>query len=473
MSQKNETVVLVVSLVVTLALVAIGAWWFTKGRDMNPSGVSVNPSSPGETPSTQSNQVFQERISAGEKLLIPTNPTPEKQAAIKAIASSNYTEAVTQLEASLKSDRNDPEALIYLNNARIGNQKSYTIAASVPITSDVNAAQEILRGVAQAQNEINQGGGIKGIPLKVLIANDENNPETAKQVAAAFIKKPEVLGVIGHYASDVTLATVDTYQSGKLVAISPVSTSVKLSGQSHYVLRTVPSDYVAARALAEYMLQKLKQQKVVVFFNSESGYSQSLKSEFVTAVSLGGGQVFSEVDLSDPNFDAVPSIDQAIQAGAQVLMLAVDTGTLDKAMLVVQVNGKRLRVLAGDDVYTPKTLQLGGLAAENMVLAIPWHIRGNPQAEFPKAATQLWGADVNWRTAMAYDAAKALIAGIRRNPTRTGVQQALLSPNFSATGAGGDIKFLASGDRNQTIQLVTIKPGKGTRFGYEFVPVPK
>lgn len=471
--QKNETVVLVLSLVATLALVAAGVWWFTKGSGMNQGGVTSNPSSPGETRSTQSNQPVPERISAGEKLLIPADATPEKQAAVKASASGNYAEAASTLEASLKRDRNDPEALIYLNNARIGNQKSYTIAASVPITSDVNGAQEILRGVAQAQDEINRAGGIKNIPLKVLIANDENNPDVAKQVAAAFVKNSAILGVIAHYASDVTLATADTYQSGEMVAISPISTSVKLSGRSRYVFRTVPSDYVAARALADYMLQKLKQQKVAVFFNSQSGYSQSLKSEFSTAVSLGGGQVISEVDLSDPNFNAAQSIEQATQGGATVLMLAVNTGALDKAMLVVQVNGKRLSLLGGDDVYTPKTLQLGGLAAENMVLAIPWHIMGNPQAEFPKAANQLWGGEVNWRTVMAYDAAKALIAGIGRNPTRTGVQQALLAPDFSATGADGAIRFLPSGDRNQSVQLVTIKPGKRTSFGYEFVPVLK
>lgn len=473
MSQKNETVVLVVSLIVTLALVAIGAWWFTKGSGTNLGGLGETPRSPGETTSPQSNQSVQKRISAGEKILIPADATPEKQAAIKAIASGNYAEAVTQLEASLKSDLNDPETLIYLNNARIGNQKSYAIAASVPISSDINAAQELLRGVAQAQNAINRAGGIKGIPLKVLIANDENNSDIANQVASAFVNNSQVLGVIGHYASDVTLATADTYQSGGLVAISPISTTVKLSGRSRYVFRTVPSDYVAARALADYMLQTLKQQKVAVFFNSQSGYSQSLKSEFVTAVSLGGGEVISEVDLSEPSFDAVPSIDQAIQAGAQVLMLAVNTGTLDKAMLVVQVNGKRLKILGGDDVYTPKTLQLGGLAAEGMVLAIPWHILGNPQAEFTKAANQLWGGEVNWRTAMAYDAAQALVAAIKKNPTRTGVQQALLAPDFSAQGAAGNIKFLPSGDRNQTVQLVTIQSGSGTPWGYKFVPLPQ
>ena len=473
MSQKNETTVLVLSLIVTLALVIVGVWLFTKSGGMNLGGVTRNQSSSGETTSTSNNskQSIQDKISAGEKLLISSKATSEKQAGVKAIASGNYQDAVSKLEASLKRDRNDPEALIYLNNARIGNQTSYTIGVSVPISSDVNAAEEILRGVAQAQNEINQVGGIKGIPLKVLIANDNNDPDTAKQVAATFVKNKDVLGVVGHYASDVTLATIDTYQSGELVAISPISTSVKLSGASRYMFRTVPSDYVAARALADYMLQTLKQQKVAVFYNSQSGYSQSLKSEFVTSVSLGGGQVINEFDLSDANFNAVQSVNQAIQGGAQVLMLAVNTGTLDKALQVVQVNGKRLSLLGGDDVYTPKTLQLGGLAAENMVLAIPWHSLGNPQAEFPKAANQLWGGEVNWRTAMAYDAAKALIAGIERNPTRTGVQQALLSSDFLTDGAAGGIRFLPSGDRNQTVQLVKIQAGSRTSFGYEFVPV--
>jgi branched-chain amino acid transport system substrate-binding protein len=473
MSQKNETIVLMVSLVVTLAVVIVGVWLFTKSSGMNLGGLARNQSSSDETTSTSkdSKPSVQDPISAGEKLLISSKATSEKQAAIQAIASGNYQDAVSKLEASLKRDRNDPEALIYLNNAGIGNQKSYTIGVSVPISSDVNAAEEILRGVAQAQNEINQVGGIKGVPLKVLIANDNNDPDTAKQVAATFVKNKDVLGVVGHYASDVTLATVNTYQSGELVAISPISTSVKLSGASRYIFRTVPSDYIAARALADYMLQTLKQQKVAVFYNSQSGYSQSLKSEFVTAVSLGGGQVINEFDLSDANFNAVQSVNQAIQGGAQVLMLAVNTSTLDKALQVVQVNGKRLNLLGGDDVYTPKTLQLGGLAAENMVLAIPWHSLGNPQAQFLKAANQLWGGEVNWRTAMAYDAAKALIAGIERNPTRTGVQQALLSSDFLTDGAAGGIRFLPSGDRNQTVQLVKIQAGSRTSFGYEFVPV--
>jgi branched-chain amino acid transport system substrate-binding protein len=466
MSQKNETTVLILSLLVTVALLGGGFWWF-KNSSRN---VAETPAT--NQPTTSSNQPIEIRISAGEKLLV-SKATPQQKAAADAISKSNYSEAIKQLEQARKENRNEPENLIYLNNARIGNQKSYAIAAAVPLSSDLNSAQEILRGVAQAQDEINQKGGVKGIPLKVVIADDNNQPAVAEQVANALVKNPNILGVVGHFASDVTLAAGKVYQSGQLVAISPISTSVQLSGFGNYIFRTVPSDRFAGNALARYQLNQLKKKKAAVFFNSGSNYSKSLKGEFTTALFGDGGQVVGEYDLGSSSFGAGDSVEQAIKQGAEVLMLAPNSATLDKALQVVAVNRNRLPLLAGDDAYTPQTLQVGGPTAVGMVLAVPWHILADPQAAFPKAANQLWGGDVNWRTAMAYDATEALIAGIERNPSRAGVQQALAAPDFSANGAAGEIKFLPSGDRNRPVQLVRIQPGNRTSFGFEFVPLPK
>lgn len=84
---------------------------------------------------------------------------------------------------------------------------------------------------------------------------------------------------------------------------------------------------------------------------------------------------------------------------------------------------------------------------------------------------QLWVDDVNWRTALAYDATEALIAAIERSPTRAGVQQALLSSEFTTPGAAGNIRFLPSGDRNAPVQLVQIVPGNRSGTGYDFVPL--
>ncbi|MEM8605416.1 MAG: branched-chain amino acid ABC transporter substrate-binding protein, partial [Cyanobacteria bacterium P01_H01_bin.121] len=84
----------------------------------------------------------------------------------------------------------------------------------------------------------------------------------------------------------------------------------------------------------------------------------------------------------------------------------------------------------------------------------------------------LWGADVNWRTAMAYDAAVALAAGIEAEPTREGVAAALAASNFQVEGATSTVRFLPrTGDRNQPFQLVEVLPGSRSGTGYDFVLV--
>ncbi len=419
-----------------------------------------------------SDSQLQNRFSVGEKILFPYVTTPAKEMGAAAMSRGEYQNAADLFTTSLKTEPNDPEALIYLNNARIGRDKSYTIAVSIPIGSDANAAKEILRGVAQAQNRINEAGGIDNLPLQVQIINDDNDPATAKQIAQSLGKDKTVLGVVGHYASDVTLATVPVYDANKLVAISPISTSIELSDRSPYVFRTVPSDYLAARGLADYMLSSLQQQKVAVFYNSKSNYSQSLRSEFTAAVHLGGGEVVSSFDLSDPNFNVENTFKETTAKGAQTIMLASSTSTLDKALQVVQINRQRFSILGGDDVYTPKTLQIAGELGENMVIAIPWHIRAHPDAEFSLAAYNLWGGEVNWRSAMAYDAAQALIAAIKSSPkpTRDSIQQQLSDRSFTASGASSVVNFLPSGDRLGKIQLVQMQPSSN-KFGYQFLPI--
>ncbi|MDB9320440.1 ABC transporter substrate-binding protein [Nodularia spumigena CS-591/04] len=466
MSHKNETKVLLLSLLVTLGLVGGGLWLFKE--QIFPQNQSGN-----NLPSTD-NQSISERISFGEKNLIIGELSPAKKEGVQALADQNYAQAIASLEKSLKQQRNDPQALIYLNNARIGSAKSYSIVASVPLGTDPNSALEILRGIAQAQNTINTSGGIKGVPLKVGIANDDDNPQISQQIAASLVKNSDVLGVVGPNASDTTLAAGDIYNTGKLVAISPTSTSVNITNFSPYVFRTVPSDFMAARSLANYMVKNLQKTQAAVFFNSQSNYSQSLKTEFVSSVSLEGGQVLSEFDLSQANFSAAKSLQQATEQGAEVLMFATNSETLDKALQVVQINKKQLNLLGGDDVYNIKTLEVGGEQASGMVLAIPWHIEGESKSEFPQKSRQLWGGDVSWRTAMAYDATVALIAALEKNPTRSGVQQALSSSDFSTTGASGAIRFLPSGDRRTPVQLVTIirKTDSRSGTGYDFEPIP-
>lgn len=424
----------------------------------------------------------QGNISNGDKILVSSLVNPAKQAGVEAIATADFPSAVAYLDTYLQANLNDPEARIYLNNARIADQQSYTIAVSVPIgsdvTSDANGALEVLRGVAQAQElynkQIRETGSSEPL-LKVLIADDRNDPEVAKAIARQLANNPSVLGVIGHFSSNVTRATAGIYNSEGLVTISPVSTSVALLDVlGEYVFRTVPNDAVAAENLANYMIESLNKTRAAVFYNSQSEYSTSLKNAFQSTVTAQNGRVI-ELDLSSPDFVAKQAIENSIQEDVEVLVLLPNTAVLDKALEVVKMNNRRLPLLAGDDVYGTTILNQGGEQACGLVAAVPWHVLANMDTVFTYFSSRLWRADVNWRSAMAYDATEALLAAIRQVPdggaTRESIAQALQSIDFKANGATGEIQF-SRGDRRQSnIQLVEIQPGFRSGYGYDFFPV--
>ncbi|MDJ0658506.1 MAG: ABC transporter substrate-binding protein [Crocosphaera sp.] len=467
MSQRKLIKRLILLLCGLILFSAIGLiiTWFRNTHDNNLSQTSNNSSI---------SQTLTLNISQGENPLIREKGSEKKQIAAQAIAEQDYQKAIQELTQSLETYPNDPEALIYLNNAKIGNNKSYNLAVVAPIKTNPDGAKEILRGVAQAQQEINQTGGIKGIPLKIFIANDNNSPKMAKEIAQELGKNPDILGVIGHWSSDVTLASGEIYQSQKLVAISPISTSVELSYFGDYIFRTVPSDRFAGSTLSRYMMNALGKKKAVVFFNSQSNYSQSLKDEFTKSLSSDGGEVVWEFDLSSPNFNPRNDWQQAKNQGAEVLMLALSTDTLEQALKVIEANGSELALLGGDDAYNIELLRQGSADAVGMVLAIPWHISAHQNEPFVQSATKLWGGEINWRTALAYDATLAFINGLEKtsNPTRQSLQKTLSQADFSFQGASGSVNFLPSGDRNQAVQLVVIKENNLSEFGYEFDIVP-
>ncbi|MGL6338466.1 MAG: ABC transporter substrate-binding protein, partial [Waterburya sp.] len=285
-------------------------------------------------PSINQFQLLEKRFSLGDHLLIKAKITDEKQEGIKAFANQDYQSAIAFFQTSLKQFPNDPETLIYLNNAQVATLNPVKIAVVAPISSDLNLAQEMLRGVAQAQNEFNSQGG----NLQVEIVNDENEPEIAIQVANQLVKDRSILGLVGHYSSDASLAAAPIYQQSGLVAISPISTSTSLADAGDYIFRTVPSDLFAGNSLAQYFLEKLSMQKAAIFYNSESNYSKSLKDAFSTSLLSNGGEIVAELDVINPNFDADQAVQQAMNQGAEALILLTNSTTLNQTFEIAKVS---------------------------------------------------------------------------------------------------------------------------------------
>lgn len=71
-------------------------------------------------------------ISKGETLFFPKDGTISKLRAAEAFTSGNYATAQALFDRSLQQKPNDPEALIYRNNAQASSRNPLKIAVCVP-----------------------------------------------------------------------------------------------------------------------------------------------------------------------------------------------------------------------------------------------------------------------------------------------------------------------------------------------------
>ncbi|EAZ89853.1 ABC transporter substrate-binding protein [Crocosphaera chwakensis] len=465
MNQKNETPILILSLIITAAILGGGYWYFTQKKDSN---ININNGSNQEQ--TNNNQ---SSISTGGELLISADSTPQKKAGIAAFEKGNYSEAIAQFKTSLQLQGNDPETLIYLNNAKAAMGNPLKIAVVVPIGGNLNIAKEMLRGVAQVQEKVNEGGGINGQLLQVAIVNDNNNPEIAANVAQQLVQDNSILAVVGHNSSDATLAAGPVYQNSGLVMISPTSDAKKISTLGDYIFRTVPSIRFQGDQLSRYLINTANKSNVAICFDSSAEYSISLKEEFTSAIFADGGKVIEiSCDLADKSLNPLDKVSQAIDQGADSLLLIPTVNNIQAAIDVAQANQNRLLLLGSSALYTFETLKDGQKSVEGMVLAVPWHPEVVGDNGFVTQARQIWGGDVNWRTAAAYDATMAIVEALEEgNSDRLSIQTALSNGNFSVQGAAEAVKFLPSGDRNGGSILITIVPGSKSRTGFDFVPL--
>lgn len=423
------------------------------------------------------NVALDQRLSLGEKILVKADDNPAKQSAVGKYAAGMFYDAQRQFRDSLTVFPNDPEALIYLNNSYAAAEpNTVTVGLSVPIGGSLDVSKEILRGVAQAQHEVNQEGGINRNGMRSLvqvqIANDDNYPETAQEIAVNFINNPQILGVIGHNSSDSSIATAPIYEEGGLVMMSPTSVAREISYAGDYIFRTTPSSRALANTLAEYAANTIRRKKVAICNDSTSPASTSFKEEFtLTLFELGGEMISTDCDFASGSFNPDAVISEAIAKGAETLLVIPSVNNINQALEVARVNRNRLPILGNHSMYTYETLNVGQEDVNGLVLPVAWHPAVTRGTKFNQEALELWGMEGSWRTAMAYDAAKAVFASLNIAENRQQIRQVLANPGFNAEGATGKIEFLPSGDRKMQATLVEVQPGSVSGTGYDFVPL--
>lgn len=330
-----------------------------------------------------------------------------------------YQEAIDLFKKAIDADPTDPIAQIFLNNA-IANQQPVrlrplkivvVVAYSPQNDSHVDATKNVLRGVAQAQSKFNESQGKAGRLLEIIIANDFNQPQLAKELAKIFSDNEDILGIIGHHSSEGTQAALRIYEEKSIAVISPTSTSSKLKGKTFF--RTIGSTKVVARKYAQYIQEHLKLDKIAIFYHENNEYSQTLKDDFEEAFQEGEGKIIKLIDMSNPLLDIKNLIKHIkTESNAALVISSIETNAVALAIATEnsRLKSQRLQLLFSTSL-PELTLEKGGDSLEGAVLVHPALAENS---DYMKQARIRWQQqEINWRVATSYDATQAIIGAIR------------------------------------------------------------
>jgi len=443
--------------------------------DRNPTGQpTVNANADSRQLISQTSSRNSAYISQGEKILI-NEPNPQraalKQEAALAFEQGNWVVAIAKYQALVDADPNDPEARIYLNNARARQTgQPMTMAAVVPIGSSPDTAKEILRGVAQHQTNFNASAPNRA--LEVAIVN-ENSPNGVTSLAEDLINS-SVQGVLGHGADANSRAALQQYEQAGMAALSPLTTSVttgagttvkvqtlSLSQKGQQLLETYLDN--AANTLAKMAAKTVPNPKVALIYNSDSPYSNDLKTKLAVTLPSFGASVVQEINAAAAGFNASQAMTTARQAGANTAILAMSRARVNDAVALAIANQTQpppIQLFGSDQLYTPDLLIKGDSAINGMILAVPWST--SPNDPFAQQAAQAWRGQISWRTTTAYDATQALARAMAQGGDRAATQQLLRQ--------GVQIQGQTASNSFDQVPLVQAVPGTGGPRGsnYQF-----
>lgn len=295
---------------------------------------------------------------------------------------------------------------------------------------------EMKLAAEMAVEECNAAGGIFGAAVPVYVEDDQDNSEQGRRAARALCNRSEVLGVLGHFSSDISIAASDVYFECGLTMITPIASNPKLTDRRlPNVFRFTNRDDRTAQAIAGYLFDQLGKRRAVLV-ESNYAYGKSMSDQFSRAFADRGGQIVARENIAvgQRQFDELPS---RLPGQFDVLFYG---GAFEGAYLLkaIRQHGFQQLFAAGDGCWdVTNFLQPAGDAAVHGegVLILSATPASERSAQFVAAYERRHGPITNYAV-NSYDATRVLLAAIRA-AAKTGTAPA----RHDVTAALRDLRF--------------------------------
>lgn len=399
---------------------------------------------------------------------ILTASSEGRMTAQKLMEQGDYTKAIEHLDRLITRYPEDAEAHILNLNAYILFQKKphYTIPVLTSTTGNDREGIQLYPGLAMAQKEINQAGGVRGHLIVLELHDSASRQDKVIELARRLTNNPAYQVVLGPWTSQQVIATAPIFDDGKLPALAPAASDPRVWEAGRHIFTASESDTHRVGIIAKYF-KRNGWQRVAVLTAQDSIVSRSESAEFVDAFSNLGGDVALQMTYGQSDPDFVVQLDAVKEKSVDAIFLAEYRSDI-VLRFTKQLRQRRLELPLATQVvaFSSSIILEGGKDVDGLLTSTYFHPDASDVKirDFADQFERLFGTlRPSHREAYAYDSLKLIATGIEK----VGFNRAALTTYFREVGNQRPAYPGVSGDfapgrriDKRTPYLVQIRDGR-------------
>jgi branched-chain amino acid transport system substrate-binding protein len=267
-----------------------------------------------------------------------------------------------------------------------GGLAALATAAAMPRTSLAQSSEPIMLGVSGpltgpnaqygtqwkqgfdlALDEIHAAGGINGRKLAYSFEDSQSDPRQAVAIAQKFVSDPKIVMELGDFSSPASMAASPIYQRGGLVQFGFTNSHPDFTKTGDFMWSTSVSQADEQPLLALYAVRHLGLKKLAVL-HLNTDWGRTSRDYFVKAAKDDGAEIVITEGYIPDERDFRSTLVRVRDANPDGLILI--SYYADGALIARQARqlGLKQTMCAASSVYSPKFLELGGDAVEDVHL---------------------------------------------------------------------------------------------------------